>query len=91
MLGIQSSVGIRLEFCRIDDAPLALVDYENWAGNLMTNRLEQPSWSRTVRRFMPVTAEFSVPATTEELCQAAGTIAHDVLNQFGMENLKMLQ
>ena len=37
-----------------------------------------------------VTTEFSVPATTEGLRQAAGEIAHDVLSQFDMQALRML-
>jgi len=52
--------------------------------------LEQPPWSRSVRRFRPATGVILTPIDVEGQRDLARTIASDVLNQFGITTLYRL-
>lgn len=78
---------VRVDIPPTDDLPLAAVDQIR-VGNFESSELEQPSWTRSVRRFLPVLATWS--PTAEAMPQHAAELALDVLNQFGFNTLRKL-
>ena len=79
----------RLDLLRADNRPFVVVDNQTVGGMTLSN-LEQPPWSRAVRRFRPATGLLLTPADIGDQLDLSRTIALDVLNQFGISTLRRL-
>jgi hypothetical protein len=85
--GDSSGMTYRIGLVRpAPDKPFAAIDVQR-AGGITFNVLEQPSWSRTVRRFTPVVGEFPGVAEADAWREIARQMALDTLNQFGISNV----
>lgn len=85
--GDSSCMTYRIELVRPGpDKPFAAIDVQR-AGGITFNVLEQPSWSRTVRRFTPVVGELPGVAEADTWREMARQMALDTLNQFGISNV----
>lgn len=88
--GAQGTVTLRMDILRQNQAnPLAAYDIERH-GPLVTGRLAQPEWSRSLKAFRPVSSELSPSATVETLRSIACDLAEDAVNQFGIARLHSL-
>jgi hypothetical protein len=79
----------RVDLVRSDEQAFAAVDNQS-RGGMTLSILEQPPWSRSVRRFRPATGVILTPIDVEGQRDLARTIASDVLNQFGITTLYRL-
>ncbi len=79
----------RLDIRRPDESVLlAAVDNE-YVGGYVLNTMTQPSWSRSVRRFVPVETEMN-PADEMFDTNVVSQLAKDVLAQFGLSELRVI-
>lgn len=82
--GESSGMTYRIELVRpAPEKPFAAIDVQR-VGGITLNIFEQPSWSRTVRRFTPVIGELPGVATADTWRELACQMALDTLNQFGI-------
>lgn len=81
--GEDTTMGYRVELVSGDGKPYAALDVERH-GALVLNTLDQPPWSRTVRRFRPVVGELAGVADLDARRDQARLIASDVRSQFGL-------
>jgi hypothetical protein len=87
--GATASAGLRVQLVSGDDRPWAALEYQR-TGPMRFGDPEQPIWSRTVRRPLPVQWELSPRAGDDEIRAGARQIALDVTNQFGIQELTVL-
>ncbi|MFE9099865.1 AlbA family DNA-binding domain-containing protein [Actinomadura geliboluensis] len=90
-INAQGTANVRLDISRPDTVrPLAAYDVER-LGPIVTGKLAQPHWSRSLSTFRPVSSELSPAAGVETLRAIACDLAEDAVNQFGIANLHCLR
>lgn len=88
-LSAEGPYGFRVVLGQAEDKPFGVVD--NWrGGGWVTRDLEPARGSKSVRRFTPVDGEVSLGADPAALKAVARAAAADLLNQFGVSDLRIL-
>lgn len=88
-VGVEARYAVRVDLAGRDSTtPIYAVDQQS--GRLLLPAPEVPPWSRPVRRFHPAYTEVEVPAERDQQTDAARQLGTDVLAQFGISQLRLL-
>lgn len=83
-VGPGSQMLVRTTLARADELPFGLLTNRTVRGYTL-GELSQPSWTRDVRRFVPVDAMLAGDENVEELKSVASSLYQDVLAEFGYD------
>jgi hypothetical protein len=83
-VGPATQMLLRLDLARSDELPFGLITNRT-VGGLTLSDLTQPTWTRDVRRFLPVDSTLQPDEDIEGLKSVAQGIYVDVLSEFGYD------